>query len=94
MTSTAVLITQIIAELKLFQPIQLIHFDEMWSQYTGIDLTDQRGVETWYNSHVLIINQSHHEIKGENQSCPDWDVHPPIMNKKYCETVIPNIYWQ
>ena len=32
MTSTAVLIAQMIAELKLFQPIQLIHFDEMWSQ--------------------------------------------------------------
>ena len=27
-TSTAVLITQMMVELKLFQPIQLIHFDD------------------------------------------------------------------
>ena len=40
----------------------------MWSHYKRIDSTDQRGAETWHNSRALIIDQSHREIKSENES--------------------------
>ena len=42
----------------------------MWSHYKRIDSTDQSPQNpNMHNSRVLIVGQSHHEIKSEKQSC-------------------------
>ena len=48
------------------------------------------GAETSYNSRALIIEQSHHEIRSENQSCTDRDVRSPITNKNVNNEIVSN----